>query len=197
MKRIKSGTTSTGASGIASKGAMTNRSSTPANMPAATVIGMRSISRRRGVATDDSKINKAVTIKAPTAVCISSPAPEAAISAAPGVDQAVMMGRRCRRLRIAVEPAMAQQMAVIHDAVSARVACTASAAASTMAIDPPQPTMAAVTAARRGAKDMPDVTLQQMMNCSTRRPHALGAEIVRARSSRLQPCRIRSQQSRC
>ena len=148
------GVMSHGAVGKASSGKITKRKRTPASMPAATLVGICSITRSSGVTSDANRMSTAATINAPTASGMSSPAAEAVINAAPGVDHAVMIGSRWRTLRIAVEVLIAKQTAVIHDAVSAGDACRLSAAASTMAMDPPQPTIAAVIAATRGARDI-------------------------------------------
>ena len=72
--------------------------------------------------------------------------PEAAISAAPGVDQAVMAGILWRRLSKPPVAAMARQSAATQDEVWPESAPTARAAATTMAIVPPKPTSAATTA---------------------------------------------------
>ena len=135
-------------------GRMTKRNKMPASIPAATLVGMRSIRRSNGAMADATKVSAAATMKAPTAAGISRLAPDAAISAAPGVDQAVIRGNLWCTLRIAAAAAIARQMQVIHDAVSAGVARSASAAANTMAIEPAQPTIAAVTAATTGANNM-------------------------------------------
>ena len=71
-----------------------------------------------------------------------------AIKAAPGVDQAVTMGRRWLTLRTPLVTAMEMQRAATHDPVCSGVAPTPSAAASTTATDPPKPTITATMAER-------------------------------------------------
>ena len=70
----------------------------------------------------------------------------APMSAAPGVDQAVMIGRRWRRLRKPLVAAMLRQSAATQEEVWAEVAPTAWAAAMMSAIVLPKPTRAATTA---------------------------------------------------
>jgi hypothetical protein len=71
---------------------------------------------------------------------------EAAISATPGVDHAVMTGIFVRHDSHAVSNAMARHSAVTQLAVCNCVAPTAPAAAMTMASVPPKPTIAATKA---------------------------------------------------
>ena len=84
-------------------------------------------------------------MKAPTACGMVKPL-EAAISARPGVDQAVMTGILVRQDSHRHSTAMARQIAVTPLAVSTCVAPTALAAARTMANVPPKPTIAATKA---------------------------------------------------
>jgi len=62
--------------------------------PAATDVGIRSIKRNRGASAEVSRIIKPTAIKTPTALGISRLVADAAINAAPGVDQAVISGSR-------------------------------------------------------------------------------------------------------
>ncbi|CAM5209591.1 hypothetical protein BTHI11S_05176 [Bosea thiooxidans] len=66
---------------------------TPASIAAATGIGMRSISLPSGRKAAVSIISTAAIRKAPTAEAMSKPV-TAAIRAAPGVDQAQIIGMR-------------------------------------------------------------------------------------------------------
>ena len=89
-----SGRTSTGEVGTCSNMAMTKRSRTPASMAAAMLAGILSINRASGRTAAVSRIKSAASTKAPTAAAkLGTPEVEA-ISAAPGVDQAAMIGMR-------------------------------------------------------------------------------------------------------
>ena len=89
-----SGSTSSGEDGTCSTIATTSRSRMPASMAAAMLAGMRSINLPSGRIAAVSRISTAASTKAPTAARkLGTPAVEA-ISAAPGVDQAVMIGMR-------------------------------------------------------------------------------------------------------
>ena len=90
-------------------------------------------------------IKTAAVMNAPTPASMPIAPALAAINAAPGVDQAVMMGNRWVRDKTAVVTAIEKHSAVIQDAVWPGVAPSAAAADNTMAIDPPQPTTAAIT----------------------------------------------------
>ena len=93
-KKIASrGSTSNGDSRISSKTATTKRKITPASIAEAIGIGMRSISRPSGRKAAVSIISRAARRKAPTAWAMSKPL-AAAIRAAPGVDQAQIIGMR-------------------------------------------------------------------------------------------------------
>ena len=63
-------------------------------MAAAMLAGMLSISRPSGRIAAVSRINTAASTKAPTAASMPGTPEVEAINAAPGVDQAVMMGMR-------------------------------------------------------------------------------------------------------
>ena len=144
--RASSGRTSAGAVAALSNGATTKRSSTPASIAAATAVGRRRISVSRGRNAAVSRTRAPASRKAPTAAGSPIAPPVAAISAAPGVDQAVMIGWRWRRLSQLLVAAMARQSAVTQEEVCAGSAPTARAAATTIANVPPKPTMAATTA---------------------------------------------------
>lgn len=77
---------------------MTKRISTPASMAAAIAVGMRSMSRPKGFTAAARTISAPTRRNAPTAASMETPL-EAAIRAAPGVDQAVTIGIRYRTLR--------------------------------------------------------------------------------------------------
>ena len=66
----------------------------PASMAAAMLAGILSIRRPSGRMVAVSRISPAASTKAPTAAALFRHAEVEAISAAPGVDQAVMMGMR-------------------------------------------------------------------------------------------------------
>src|SRR5690606_17132584 len=83
---------------------------------------------------------------APTAASKPIPPAEEAISAAPGVDHAAMMGMRWRRLRYPLVAATARHRAATQDDVCATSAPTACAAATMSATVPPKPTSAATMA---------------------------------------------------
>ena len=70
-------------------------------MADAIVVGMRSIKVPRGRNAAVIRISTAVSRNAPTASPMDTP-DEAAINAAPGVDQAVTIGMRWCTLKIAV-----------------------------------------------------------------------------------------------
>ena len=93
-----------------------------------------------------SSISRLESTNAETAARMPMPGVEAAIRAAPGVDQAATIGMRWPRLRISDEAAVARHMAAIHDVVSAVLAPIDCAAASTSGTEPPKPTVAATTA---------------------------------------------------
>ena len=66
----------------------------PASMAAAMLAGICSISRPSGRMAAVSRIKTAASTKAPTAARMPGTPEVEAINAAPGVDQAVMMGMR-------------------------------------------------------------------------------------------------------
>ena len=66
----------------------------PPSMAAAMLAGIRSISRPSGRMAAVSRISTAASTKAPTAARMPGTPEVEAISAAPGVDQAVMIGMR-------------------------------------------------------------------------------------------------------
>src|SRR3954465_8297559 len=102
-------------------------------MAAAIAPGMLSINRpiRRNAAA--STTSAPATRKAPTAAWMPIPL-EAAISAAPGVDQAVTIGIRWRTLRNPAVAAMLRHRAATHDEVWAASAPTALVASMMIAI---------------------------------------------------------------
>src|SRR6056297_4085702 len=102
-------------------------------------------------------------------------------SAAPGVDQAVMIGRRCRTDRTALVPIIDRHRTLIHVAFCPSVAPTASAPASTMATEPPKPTRTAIKADR-----MTDMRKPRFL--PTRYLHGWRAGAMPDRTSKC-PCR--------
>ena len=98
-----------------SKTATTKRRMTPASMAAATEDGMRSISAPTGRMKAVTRIRAPASRNAPTADSMESPL-VASMSAAPGVDQAVMIGR-WRRLRKPLVAAMLRQSAATQEEV--------------------------------------------------------------------------------
>jgi len=114
-------------------------------LPDATEAGIFAISRVSGLNRPVATKRMPVTMKAPTACGIVKPL-EAAISARPGVDQAVMTGILVRQESHRHSTTMARQIAVTPLAVSTCVAPTALAAAMTRASVPPKPTIAATKA---------------------------------------------------
>ena len=76
-------------------GARHKASSTPASMPLASEAGMAAIARPSGFQKPASTTSRPAATKAPTATGKPpSGAPELASKAAPGVDQAMLIGMR-------------------------------------------------------------------------------------------------------
>ncbi|MET3520101.1 hypothetical protein ABID25_001929 [Mesorhizobium abyssinicae] len=114
-------------------------------MPEATEGGIRAMNWVSGLNRPVAIKSTAVTMKAPTASFTEKPL-DAASSAKPGVDQAVMTGILVRQDSHRHSTAIARQIAVTPLAVSTCVAPTALAAAMTTASVPPKPTIAATKA---------------------------------------------------
>ena len=140
-----SGSTSSGSACPAVNTAVQKRNSTPASMAAAMATGRRCTSAPSGLTAAVTRMSAPASRKAPTAVSITSPC-EPAMSAAPGVDQAVMIGMRWRQPRKALLAAMDRQRPMTAEEVCAGVAPTACDAATMRARVPPKPTRAATTA---------------------------------------------------
>jgi len=140
-----SGRISQGSAGMVFTASMANVTTMPASIPDATEAGILAISRVSGLNRPVAIKRMAVTMKAPTASPIEKPF-DAAISATPGVDQAVMTGILVRQDSHRLSIAIARQIAVTQLAVSTCVAPTALAAAMTMASVPPKPMIAATKA---------------------------------------------------
>ena len=121
---------------------ITNRASTPASMAAAIAPGMLSINRPIGRKAAASTMRAPATRNAPTAAWMPIPL-DAAISAAPGVDQAVTIGIRWRALKNPAVAAMLRHRAATQDEVCAASAPTALAASRMIAIVLPKPIRAA------------------------------------------------------
>ena len=115
-------------------------------MPEATPAGRRWISVPTGRSQAVRQTRAPASRKAPIACGRVTAPPVLAISAAPGVDQAVMIGWRWRMLSQMLVAAMARHSAVTQDAVWSASAPTARAAATTIASVPPKPTNAATSA---------------------------------------------------
>ena len=114
--------------------------------------GMRSITRSKVRVTPASTINTPQATKAPTASPIATPLVPA-ISAAPGVDQAVSTGsRRHHDKPIDVTP-MPRPSAQIHDVAWAGVAPSACAAANTITTELVKPTSTATKPATTAESD--------------------------------------------
>ena len=93
------GRPSTGSKAMAFTGAKQRPISTPDSMALASVAGMAATMRPSGFQRPAMTISTAQTMKPPTAVANPpSIAPELASSAAPGVDQAIEIGRRVAML---------------------------------------------------------------------------------------------------
>ena len=144
-KAAISGRISHGSTGMVLTALMAKVTTMPASMPEATEAGILEISWVSGLNRPVAINRMPVTMKAPTASAMVKPL-DAAISARPGVDQAVMTGIFVRQDSHRLSIAMARQSAVTQLAVSICVAPTALAAAMTMASVPPKPTMAATKA---------------------------------------------------
>ena len=117
----------------------------PASMPDATEAGIFAISLVSGRNRPVAMRRIAAMMKAPTACSTVKPL-DAPMSAAPGVDHALMTGILVRQDKYRLSTAMARQSAVTALAVWAWVAPTASEAAMISASVPPKPTMAATKA---------------------------------------------------
>src|SRR4051794_19720977 len=113
-------------------------------MAAAIAAGMLPINRPSGGKAAASTTSAPATRKAPTAAWMPIPL-DAAISAAPGVDQAVTIGIRWRTLRNPAVAAMLRHRAATHDEVWAASAPTALVASMMIAIVLPKPIRAAMT----------------------------------------------------
>ena len=116
--------------------AMTKGRSTPASIAAATAAGIAPTARESAGTAPVSAMSPPARMKAPTASWMSIPE-VAAMSAAPGVDQASTTGTRVPQLRAAEPRPLATDTAATQDAVCAASAPTAAAAASTSAIVEP------------------------------------------------------------
>ncbi len=147
-KTASSGRTRPGETRASSKTATTKRKITPASMAAAIGIGIFSISAPSGRKAAVSIISAAASRKAPMAAAMSSPL-LAAMRAAPGVDQAQMIGRRWRQESQRLATPLARARPAIQETVWAGVAPSACAAASTTATEAAKPTKTATRAENR------------------------------------------------
>ena len=130
------GNTSPGAASAAPAPRRQNGSNTPASIAAAIPSGIAATSRPKGRTAAVSATNPPASTKAPTASGIVTPV-VAAISAAPGVDQASTTGTRFHADSQAEPTALASDTASTQLAVCPASAPTAKAAASTNAmVDP-------------------------------------------------------------
>ena len=114
--------------------------------------GMRSITRSNSRVTPANTINTPQATKAPMASPIATPLVPA-ISAAPGVDQAVSTGSRYRHERPIVVSPMPRPRAQIHDVACAGVAPRACAAANTITTELVKPTSTATKPATTAATE--------------------------------------------
>ena len=131
-----SGSTSTGRATAAAGSFRQKGSNTPASIPAAIPSGISATARPSGFISPVSRIIAPASTKAPTPCAMVSPS-VAAISAAPGVDQASTTGTRLCQDSSAEPAALPSEIARTQEAVCAGVAPSAAAAASTSAMVEP------------------------------------------------------------
>ncbi len=156
-KRLSSAQVSTtgpaihGISPSARAGATHRSSRTPASMALAIGVGMAAIKRPSAGNRPAAVMSSPQTTNAPTATGNPpSTAPVDTSNAAPGVDQAMVIGRRRRTLsRMATTP-LARQSASSPDAACAWSAPTARSPARTTAKELAKPTTAVTTPASTG-----------------------------------------------
>src|SRR6185437_3533652 len=138
-----------GTMATARTGARHNPSSTPASMALASAGGMAATTRPSGFHSPAAMINTPQTRNAPTAAGNPpSGAPDAASSAAPGVDHAMLIGSRRQKLTRMAQTPIATASAIRPDAASAWDAPTAINPCRTTAKEEAKPTNAASTPAK-------------------------------------------------
>lgn len=126
-------------------GARQSGSKIPASMALASGLGIDETRRPSGFHRPESTMRAPVTTNAPTAE--GKPpcgAAESASSAAPGVDQAMLIGIRYRKLRTIPHTPIEIEMAIRPDAACERVAPTLASPSSTIAKLLENPTNAAI-----------------------------------------------------
>src|SRR5882757_6781140 len=139
---------SAGSSATARTGARQSPSSTPASIALASGGGMAATARPSGFHSPATTISAPVTMKAPTAA--GKPpgtAPVVANSAAPGVDQAMLIGILVLRLSAMAQTPIEIDSAISPDAASAWLAPTPRSPAMITAKEEAKPTNAASTPA--------------------------------------------------
>src|SRR5687768_1889129 len=164
---------SSGSSAMARTGARQSPSTTPASMALAMAEGMAATQRPSGFQNPASTISAPLTRKAPTAAGNPpSILAEVASSAAPGVDQATLIGIRVRRLSnsphspIAIDSAIRPEAASACDAPTALRPCTITAtelAMPTKAESRPEKTACDEKLARIGTLSGPE-RLRQILD---------------------------------
>jgi hypothetical protein len=100
---------------IETKASTPNLNRIPASIAPASDSGTRFMMRSNQPLKPLTVIRTAEKIKAPIASSRPTPCSEVASSAAPGVDQAVMIGIRCRQERPIVVRPMPMPSAIIHE----------------------------------------------------------------------------------
>ena len=146
---------SNGNSTIASNGARHRGRSTPASIALASGTGIEVTIFPSCFQHPARTMRVAVTRKAPTTTGNPpSGADSVARNAAPGVDQAALMGILVRRLRKMPQAPMATAAAMSPDAASSAEAPTAVSPWTTMANDPAKPTNAASTPAANAEREI-------------------------------------------
>ena len=120
---------------------------TPASIPDATCAGMRAASRPSAGISPSTTIIAAAATNTPVATGHPAAVALAAISAAPGVDQASTTGIFCHQLRKMLPIAMPAHSAVTIDPICPAVPPSACPACTTSTTVPPKPMSAAIAAA--------------------------------------------------
>lgn len=109
--------TKLGCTVVAAKARSANLARMPASRAEAKAIGMRLIKRSNRPETPDNHIRTPQAKKAPTASGRLTPVAEAAITAAPGVDQVMRMGARVRSDNPNVVRPMPKPQAHTHELI--------------------------------------------------------------------------------
>ena len=150
------GAASVGTSTRARTGAVHRGSSTPASIAAATGAGMAATARPRAGNSPAATMSSPHSANAPTAA--GQPpgtGPVATSSAAPGVDQAIAIGIRCRSPSQVAQIPAATLTVSSPEAAWASLAPTARSPASTTVNELAKPTTAVTTPASTGCSRSP------------------------------------------